>query len=73
MINNPESVKALKEYDSLNILKSKEYSSLDEALDDPALAGLLDSGPLDLFTLKHVKKYEPPEYVARRKKCENFD
>lgn len=73
LINNPESVKALKEYDSLNILKSKEYSSLDEALDDPALAGLLDSGPLDLFTLKHVKKYEPPEYVARRKKCENFE
>lgn len=73
LINNPDSVAALKEYDTLNILKSKEYSNLDEALEDPALAGLLDSGPLDLFTLKHVKKYEAPEYVARRKKCENFE
>lgn len=72
LINNPDAIEALREHDTLGILKTKEYTSLDDALDDPELAELLGSKPLDMFTLKHVKKHEAPEYVARRKKCENF-
>lgn len=73
LINNPDAIESLKEHDSLGLLMTKEYTSLDDALDDPELAELLDSKPLDMFTLKHVKKYEAPEYVARRKKCKDFD
>lgn len=72
LINNPSAIEKLKEHDSLGILKTKEYTSLDDAFDDPELTELLKSESLDMFTLKHVKKYEAPEYVARRRKCENF-
>jgi hypothetical protein len=73
LISDPSAVEALKEHDSLGILFTKEYASLEDAFDDPELSGLLRDGPLDMFTLKHVKKYEPPEYVARRRKCERFE
>jgi hypothetical protein len=72
LINDADSVDALQEYDTLDILPKKEYSSLDDALNDPELASLLDDKPLDLFTLKYVKKYTPPDYIARRKKCDDF-
>ena len=72
LISDPNIVASLKEHDTLGLLKSKEYESLEEAFDDPELAALLTPGPLDL-SLKHVKKYEPAEYVARSKKCVDFE
>lgn len=64
-------------HDELGILKPPEPpeppSSLEEALADDSL-GLLASPEEDIHTLRHVPKPStPPEEVARRRPCEDFE
>jgi hypothetical protein len=61
-------------HDELGILKPPEPpSSLEEALADDSL-GLLAPPEEDIHTLRHVPKPStPPEEVARRRPCEDFE
>ena len=53
----------------------KEVTSLDDVLNDDVL-GILSDDDTGLFDLKHVTKFkerESTDFVARRKKCKNFN
>ena len=56
--------------------KPVEIKSIDDILDDDLL-GILDTEEDSIFDLKHVskadKKTTMPDYVARRKRCADFD
>jgi len=78
---NPKAAEPLAEYDTFGLLgnveKPKpepvELNTVDDVLEHDTL-GLLDDNAEDIFTLTHVSKpADRPEYVARRKKCEEFD
>lgn len=82
---NPEKVDSLKHYDSAGILNistekkvpevlNREVQSIEDIILDDHL-GLLDDSVEDIFTMKHVpeKKTSMPDYVARRKKCKDFE
>jgi hypothetical protein len=72
---NDEARKALEDRDDFSLLVEPEApaSVAQAAADDPL--GLLDAGPEDVFTLRHVPKAPPaqPERVAQRKPCEDFE
>ncbi|MBU0485080.1 MAG: GIY-YIG nuclease family protein [Proteobacteria bacterium] len=77
---NPESAQPLVEYDTFGLLdhlqvsepEPVELSTVADVLEHDTL-GLLDDSAEDIFTLTHVSKPARPDYVARRKKCEEFD
>jgi hypothetical protein len=73
---NPEKTAALEKHDRHGLLlgaENPEIGSLDDILNEDVL-GLLDDDAEDIFTLKHVpKETTMPDYVARRKSCEDFD
>ncbi|QDQ03672.1 GIY-YIG nuclease family protein [Bacillus sp. BD59S] len=85
ILTNPEKVDSLKHYDSAGILNistekkvpevlNREVQSIEDIILDDHL-GLLDDSVEDIFTMKHVpeKKTSMPDYVARRKKCKDFE
>jgi hypothetical protein len=73
--NNPAKAEALREYDRHGLLSSseeREVDSIDDILNGDVL-GLLDDTE-EIFTLKHVPKQTTmPDYIGRRKICEDFD
>lgn len=74
---NPEKMEALKSHDSFDLLNytPKEINSIEDVFDDDVLGILGDDGT-GLFDLKHVTKFkdrESADFVARRKKCNNFN
>ena len=75
---NPEKIALLQEYDRFGLLENapvKEYNSLEDVLADSDDADLLggDDDAADIFTLKHIKAVALPDYIAHRKRCEDFD
>ncbi|MBN2897386.1 MAG: GIY-YIG nuclease family protein [Clostridia bacterium] len=78
---NPEKAVALVSYDSLNLLEgyavlkdAPEIYTTEDILEHDPL-GLLDDDPSnDILNLRHVtRKSSPPEMVAHRKQCDEFD
>jgi hypothetical protein len=70
-----EKITHLKEYDVHGLLNGtvKEISSVEDIIDSDEF-GLLDGGDQGLFDLKHVpKETTMPDYVAKRKKCDDFE
>ncbi len=66
----------LQKYDRHNLLQNipKKLTTIDDILNDDKL-GVFNTDD-DIFNLKHVKLVthrESPDFVARRKKCQNFD
>ena len=73
--DNEEKMKALKPQDKYGILetKKKEIISLDDILGDDSMDILGDDSD-GLFEFKHTPKQTTmPDYIARRKKCNNFN
>lgn len=77
--NNPTTAEPLAEYDEFALLgepenvEPVELNTVEDVLEHDTL-GLLDDSAEGIFTLTHVSKpVDRPEYVARRKKCEEFD
>lgn len=74
---NPEKLEALKSHDSFDLLNytPKEINSIEDVFNDDVLGILGDDGT-GLFDLKHVSKFkdrESADFVARRKRCNNFN
>jgi hypothetical protein len=74
---NPLKMEMLKIHDIYELLDytPKEVTSLDDVLNDDIL-GILGDDNTGLFELKHVTKFterESADFVARRKKCKNFN
>lgn len=70
-----EKIKALLCLDKHGLLKTeiKEIKSIEDIFADDDF-GLLSSEADSIFTLKHVpKETNMPDYIARRKACEDFD
>lgn len=82
--NNPATAEPLAEYDEFGLLgkteevEPVELNTVEDVLEHDTL-GLLDDGavgesdPEDIFKLTHVSKPAKPDYVAKRKRCEEFD
>lgn len=76
--NDIKKIELLRDYDPFNLLRDKvvEINSVNDILADDDL-GILDmDDSLDIFKLKNVtssKDREEADFVARRKKCEDFD
>ena len=76
--NDIKKIELLRDYDTFNLLRDKvvEINSVDDILADDDL-GILDmDDSLDIFKLKNVtssKDREEADFVARRKKCADFD
>jgi len=69
----------LKQYDTYKLLETKEvvkFDSIDDILNNDTL-GIFEDNEEDIFTLKNVPKIEKDraeaDFVAKRKKCENFE
>ena len=76
--NDPSKVQELKKYDLLGLLSGQDIKEMPlEKLISKDPNGLLkqDEFNKDIFTFKHVKKSQriSPNYLSRRKVCENFD
>ena len=83
---NPEVAEVLADYDEFGLLdiekgapESVKLNTVDDVLEHDIL-GLLDdgpddgAGPDDIFRLTHVpKSIDKPDYVAKRKKCKDFE
>jgi hypothetical protein len=74
---NAIKMEMLKVHDIYGLLDytPKEVTSLDDVLNDDVL-GILGDDDTGLFNLKHVTKFnerESADFVARRKKCNNFN
>lgn len=74
---NPVKMEMLKVHDIYGLLDytPKEVISLDDVLNDDIL-GILGDDNTGLFELKHVTKFterDSADFVARRKKCKNFN
>jgi len=76
---NPKKIQALKKYDKFNLLEDEQMAdinSLDDILNSDAF-GLLDNKEeVDIYTLVNVPKVEKradADFVATRKKMEDFD
>jgi hypothetical protein len=75
--SNPKKVKILLPYDFHGLLRSDETKSVsvEEILgDDPLKLLDIQEGDNGIFDLTHVKKTDRirPEYISRRRKCEDF-
>ena len=73
--SNPQKLQALSKYDRFDLLKKREVLSIDDIFANDPL-GLLNDDEEDIFTLKHVpkvKKRADADFVATRKKMEDFD
>ena len=73
----------LKEYDRFNLLKEddavpeKSPQSIDDIMNDDDM-GLLGTEEADIFNLRHVtenkpRTFTPYDYIARAKKCSDFE
>lgn len=76
--SNPQKVSALLEYDRFGLFEDipvKEYHSLEDVFADSDNTALFDddNDAEDIFALKHVKAVALPDYIARRKRCEDFE
>jgi hypothetical protein len=74
---NSIKIEMLKVHDIYGLLDytPKEVTSLDDILNDDVL-GILGDDDTGLFELKHVTRFkerESTDFVARRKKCKNFN
>lgn len=73
---NKDKLNILIEHDTCGILEKpsgKEVKSITDILEDDYL-GVLESEAESVFNLKHVpKETTMPDYVARRKPCEDFE
>lgn len=75
---DPEKVELLQELDSHGLLRPvisnpQDVLSIEDIFADDSL-GLLGPGDASLFNLMHVpKETTMPEYVARRKPCQDFE
>ncbi|MEA3554651.1 MAG: GIY-YIG nuclease family protein, partial [Campylobacterota bacterium] len=72
-------VDKLKQYDTYNLLETKEvvkFDTIDDILNNDTL-GIFEDKEEDIFTLKNVPKIDKAraeaDFVAKRKKCENFE
>ena len=74
--SDPKKAKILLPYDFHRLLQSEETKSVsvEEILDDDPLNLLDVQGDNGIFVLTHVKKTDRirPEYISRRRKCEDF-
>jgi len=74
ILENEKKKIELKEFDFYNLLfENQQILSIEDILNDNEL---VDNNDLSLFNLKHVKHKddrEEADFVAKRKKCENFD
>ena len=72
---DPEKGKTLIDFDEFNLLQSeKEIESLNDIFADDDLDILGEVAADSIFNLKHVPKTtDMPDYVARRKPCNDFD
>jgi len=69
----------IKQYDIYNLLETKEvikFDTIDDILNNDTL-GIFEDKEEDIFTLKNVPKIPKDraeaDFVAKRKKCENFE
>lgn len=72
----PAMVKVLKPLDLYGLLNDRREMVLEEVIASDPLGLLQDSGDAsDIFELRNVKQAERihPDFIARRKKCENFE
>lgn len=75
--NNPAKVKMLLQFDFHNLLKVDESKSItvEDILGDDPMSLLVADEDDSIFKIRHVKTVDRirPDYVARRKKCADFD
>ena len=72
----PAMVKVLKPLDLYGLLNDRREMILEEVIASDPLGLLQDSGDAsDIFELRNVKQAERihPDFIARRKRCENFE
>ena len=76
---NQSKIDKLKQYDIYNLLEDKdkiEFNSIDDILNNDTL-GIFEDKEDDIFTLKNVPKIDKDraeaDFVAKRKRCENFE
>ncbi|MEA2100836.1 MAG: GIY-YIG nuclease family protein [Campylobacterota bacterium] len=76
---NQSKINMLKKYDTYNLLKTEEtieFNSIEDIFANDDL-GIFNQEQEDIFTLKNVPKIDKEraeaDFVARRKKCENFE
>lgn len=76
--DSSEKIVLLKHYDRASLLENKvvkiEIKSFSDMLANDPFGLLGNDNAEDIFTLKHVsKKTTMPDYIANRKRCEDFD
>ena len=75
--NNSKMVKELKEFDMYGLLEGVSISNitLEDILGDDPLNLLSGDYDSSIFEMSHVQKSDriQPEYISRRKFCQNFD
>lgn len=75
--NNPSKVKTLLSFDFHNLLRNDESKSItvEDILGDDPMNLLVPDEDESIFNIKHVKTVDRirPDYVARRKKCIDFE
>ncbi|WP_462133614.1 GIY-YIG nuclease family protein [Peptostreptococcus stomatis] len=75
--NNPSKVKMLLPFDFYNLLKDDESKSItvEDILGDDPMNLLITNEDDSIFNIKHIKTVDRirPDYVARRKKCADFE
>ena len=73
--STPKMVKELKPIDYHNLLANEKELTLEEVIENDPLGLLEDDSDESIFTLKNVKSSGRlnPDYIARRKKCKNFE
>lgn len=72
---NPEQIDFLKAYDRHSLLKvQKEIEDFDDIFNDDDFGFFDEEDTTDIFEFNHTPKVlEQPEYVAKRKVCDNFE
>lgn len=73
--STPKMVKELKPIDYHGLLANEKELTLEEVIDNDPFGLLEDDSDESIFTLKNVKSSGRlnPDYIARRKKCKNFE
>ena len=73
--STPKMVKELKPYDLHGLLENEKEVTLEEVIEADPFGLLDDDTDESIFTLKNVKHSDRinPDYVARRKRCKDFD
>ena len=73
--STPSMVKMLKPLDIHGLLENEKEQTIEEVLSNDPLGLLDDDSDESIFTLKNVKSSGRlnPDFIARRKKCKDFD